>query len=275
MRLLVVILITMFLSCSRHDSGSTSGIGEFQQTRDQLCHDFIIETVPRCDRATFHVLMAAVCPGMLLPVQYEYPSGKWNRDVKPCYPEDSASETSRDTYLSLVLSGQKDAIQRAVEYQTNGDTGEPKGFGQVGNISVLLPIMRSMLGLRAQDDATVDSGIESARTAFSGHRGHLLAGYLWAVARLRGGLTVAGTSLLKELHDETPDSPYISSLFHRYSVLDNDQSGTLDLLRQVPHTIGDYGWGSSPWEVHYALTVSVLEGKMHTSPEKKGQLYII
>jgi hypothetical protein len=74
-------------------------------------------------------------------------------------------------------------------------------------------------------------------------------------------LTSAGTILLKTLHDETPADPYFSALYHRFSALDSGQDGTLELLKNIPREIGDFGWGSAPPEVFTVLTVAVLEGK--------------
>jgi hypothetical protein len=258
-----LILTFLLIGCSRIDSGTADlDLTKYQQERDRICATFDASTITRCDRSTFHILMTAMC-GQPLPTQYESPEGKWNRDTTTCYPEDSRSETSRDAYLSLVLSKEKDALTRAISLASdnNGDTGLPSGG--VGNISDLLPIMRQTASsyLTGEADSVVDDGLEAAKKAFTGHRGHLIAGYLWARARLNGGLTVAGSALLKQLHEETPDSPYLSCLYHRFSRLDNDQQDTLLLLDKMPHKDNTFGWGSSPWQVHYTLTVKCLEGK--------------
>jgi hypothetical protein len=205
--------------------------------------------------------MTAMC-GQPLPLQYESPKGKWNRDTSTCYPEESRSETSRDAYLSLVLSQDKAAISRAISLAeaNGGDTGAPAGG--VGFVGDLLPLMRRTVSnlLTGEADGIVDDGLEAAQKAFEGHRGHLVASYLWATARAKGGLTAAGSALLKKLHDDTPDSPYMACLYHRFSRLNNDQRDTIVLLRSIPQQDNAFGWGSSPWQIHYALTVSCLEG---------------
>lgn len=259
------LLLTSFLllSCSRIDSGGADGIdlAPYQQERDRICEEFDATTVERCDRSTFHLLMAAMCPGMDLPTQYEVPSGKWNRDTEACYPDDSRSETSRDAYLSLLLTQEKKAIIRAISWadSNGGDTGSPSGG--VGNIKDLLPLMRRTAGslLTGSEDGVVDEGLEAAQKAFKGHRGHLIAGYLWATARVNGGLTVVGRTLLRKIHDETPKSPYLSCMYHRFSRYSKDQLDTVRLLKKMGK--GTFGWGSSVWPVHYALTVKCLEGK--------------
>lgn len=252
-----LILSLLLLSCSRHDSGATGlDISAEQAQRDALCKSFDPYTVPRCDRSTFHVLMAAMC-NQTLPVQYESPSGKWNRDVLPCYPGDSSSETSRDTYLSLLLTKDQGGITRAVNFaQPLGDTGQPAGG--VGNIAPFLPIMRGYTLAITQAD--LDAALSTVKTWDAGTTGHLTAEYLWATARLRGGLTDAGDQVLKKIWSATPTSPFFSCLYHRFSLRDNDQAGTVALLRGMPQDTGDFGWGSSPWQVHYALTVKCLEG---------------
>ena len=261
MRLLIVTFL--LLSCSRHDGGGASGIdlSKYKAERDRICDTFDATTIERCDRSTFHILMTAMC-NQPLPLQYEAPEGKWNRDVESCYPEDSRSETSRDAYLSLVLSQDKAALSRAISFaeSNGGNTGAPSGG--VGFIGDLLPIMRRTVSnlLTGEADGTVDDGLEAAKKAFEGHRGHLVAEYLWARARLNGGLTVAGAALLRQLHNETPESPFLSCLYHRFSRLDDDQSGTVKLLEKMPRKDNTFGWGSSPWQVHYTLTVKCLEG---------------
>lgn len=256
----------ILLSCSRIDSGGADGIdlAPYKAERDRICAEFDAETVERCDRSTFHLLMAAMCPGMDLPTQYEVPSGKWNRDTSPCYPEHSRSETSRDAYLSLLLTQNKAAITRAVSFaDESGDTGAPAGG--VGNIRDLLPLMRKTAGLSltapGEADGLAEDISEAVKKALTGHRGHLIAGYLWARARVNGGLTLAGSKILSELHESTPDSPYLSCLYHRFSRLDDSQSGTIALLKKIDRRENAYGWGSSPGSAHYALTLGCLEGR--------------
>ncbi len=257
-----LLLTFLFLSCSRLDNGGAEGIdlAPYQNERDRICAEFDATTVERCDRSTFHVLMAAMCPGMKLPTEYEVPSGKWNRDTAPCYPDDSRSETSRDAYLQNLLTENKEAIARIVAYAEprEWETGEP--HGGVGNIAPLVPLLRGYT-LAGESDSIVDEGIEAAKKAFTGHRGHLVAEYLWVVARLRGGLTLSGSSLLKTLHEETPDSPFLSCLYHRFSRLDSSQKHTVYLLKKMPWVNNTFGWGSSVPDVHYAATVMCLEGK--------------
>jgi hypothetical protein len=261
-KIIVAAVVVLTMACSRSDSGASSGIdlSPFQSQRDLLCGAFDPSTIERCDRSTFHILMSSSC-GQPLPTQYEQPEGKWNRDVESCYPEDSRSETSRDAYLSTLLSQDKAAISRALQWaeRNGGDTGLPAGG--VGNVSDLMPLMRRSVHLTGEADSTADEGLEAIQKAFSGHRGHLIAGWLWARARIYGGLTVGGAALLRKLHDETPESPYLSCLYHRFSRLDNDQSGTVKLLKRMPHEDNTFGWGSSVWQLHYVLTVSCLSGE--------------
>jgi hypothetical protein len=256
-----MIYLAVVAGCSRKDNGE-SGIDltKYQVERDRLCQAFDPATVTRCDRSTFHVLMSAMCK-FSLPTEYEVPSGKWNRDTESCYPEDSRSETSRDAYLSLLHTQDKAAISRAIAFaeSNGGNTGAPAGG--VGFVGDLLPLMRRTVShlLTGEADGTVDDGLEAAGKAFEGHRGHLVAGYLWATARVHGGLTLAGSAMLRQIHEETPDSPYLSCLYHRFSRLDNDQSGTVRLLKQTG--IKTFGWGSAPYELFTVLTVACLEGK--------------
>jgi hypothetical protein len=255
----VAIVSLPFQSCSRQDNGESGiNLSRYQAERDRLCQAFDPATVQKCDRSTFVILMRAMC-NQPVPTEFEHPEGKWNRDEQAsCYPNESRSETSRDAYLSLVLSQDKAAIARGLAWaeKNNGDTGLPSGG--VGNVTDLMPIMRRSVRLTEEADGVAEDITEAVQKAFSGHRGHLVAGYLWARARLNGGLTVAGAALLKKIHDETPESPYLSCLYHRFSRLDHDQSGTVRLLKQTGTKT--FGWGSAPYELFTVLTVACLEG---------------
>jgi hypothetical protein len=252
-------LVAMVVGCGEDAGRAQIDLRKYQSERDTICQYFDPAEITRCDRATFHVLMAAAC-GQSLPTKYEFPPGKWNRDVEKCYPEESRSETSRDTYLSVVLGNDQAANRRVIDYaQDRGwETGEP--IGGVGNIAPLVPILRSA-NLAEASDTVIDEGIEAAKKAFEGHRGHLIAGYLWQVARLRGHLTWIGQSLLHKISDQTPESPYLRCLYYRFAGRADDMADVGRLLDQIPHKENTFGWGSSPWQVHFALTVSCLEGK--------------
>ena len=264
MRSLYVLAILLY-SCARHDSGPTSlDIASAQAQRDHLCTSYDPTQVPRCDRATFHVLMVAMC-GQPLPAGYESPSGKWNRDIitdNPCYPSESSSDTSRDTYMSLLLSSDKGAIQRSYTLASNnsGNTGQPSGG--VGFIGDLLPTMRNEFAIRANsDDSTaIDTVFSTIQKVFTGDRGELATEWLWVNARLNGGMTSIGEAFIQTALTNTPSSPFFSCMAHRFAIKDNDQSSTLNLLSQIPQQVGDFGWGSSPWQVHYTMTVRCLEG---------------
>lgn len=246
-KIAALVLLAFVVSCSRADNGDADVPVNYKLWRDELCQKFDPMTITRCDRATFHVLMNAMC-GKPLPTEYEFPYGKWNRDINPCYPNDSSSETSFDTYLSVVMSHNEDAIKRIVTYAKplKWETGAPAGG--VGNIITLVPLLRSLL----QKPETLSFD------AISGHRGHLIAGWLWEWSYLNDGLLPVEVEILRQIADKTPSSPYFSCLYRRFS--GKDQSHTLDLLEKV-HTKSTFGWGSSVGAIHVALTVACLEGR--------------
>lgn len=237
----------LLMSCSRSESNEIDVPVNYKIWRDHVCQKFDPSTITRCDRATFHVLMNSMC-GKPLPTEYEFPAGKWNRDVAPCYPKDSRSETSFDTYLSVVMSRDEDAIRRVVDYAKplKWETGLPAGG--VGNIIPLIPLLRAML----QKPETLSFD------AISGHRGHLIAGWLWEWAYLNGGLLPVEVEILRQIADKTPSSPYFSCLYRRFS--GKDQSHTLELMKNI-HAKSNFGWGSSVPGIHVALTVACLEGR--------------
>jgi hypothetical protein len=252
------VLALLLVSCSRHDSGATSlDLTQAQAERDQLCATFDPASVPRCDRATFHVLMSAMC-GEALPTEYESPSGKWNRDLEPCYPTDSSSETSADTYLGVIMSHDKAAIDRFVKL------AEPQGWntglpaGGVGNIQYLTPLLPK-LELNPIISTAIDATISAYAKVTTGVRAHLIAFYIWESARQNGGVTALEASTLATLSDATPADPLLACLKHRFG--DGDQSNTLALLQVLPQELNDFGWGSAPWQIFYTSTVACLEGK--------------
>lgn len=242
-----IFVTAMLPACSRSDEGETHGIEHYKMWRDTVCQEFDPMTITRCDRATFHVLMNAMC-GKPLPTEYEYPSGKWNRDVKPCYPNDSSSETSFDTYLSVKMARDDAAMSRVITYAKplGWDTGLPAGG--VGNIAPLIPLM----GVYLQSSTTPNLG------AISGFRGHLIANWLWEWAYIQGGLNAGEIEILHQLHKKTPSSPYFSCLFRRFS--GKDQQHTLDLMKNI-NANSNFGWGSSRPEIFIALSVACLEGR--------------
>lgn len=256
-------VVFLLLGCRRHDEGKTPlDFNAAKVRRDYLCATWNPEEVERCDRSTFDVLMAAMCD-KLVPRKYENPIGKWNRDTAECYPTDSRSETSRDTYLSLVLSQDKEAIANAITWaeSNNGDTGHP--VGGVGNVKDLLPLMRRAISsdFTTQTESMIDDGIEAAKTALSGHRGHLIGEYIWAEARINGGITALGATILRQLNEETPNSPWLSCMYRRFSRLKLSQDVTIELLDMMKWEPNTFGWGSSIPAVHYAMTVKCLEGR--------------
>jgi hypothetical protein len=243
----LVVASILLTGCSRSDEGETHGIEHYKMWRDTVCQEFDPSTITRCDRATFHVLMNAMC-NKPLPTEYEYPSGKWNRDVKPCYPDDSSSETSFDTYLSVKMARDDEAMRRVVAYAQPLDwqTGLPAGG--VGNIAPLIPLMGDYI----QRPETLNY------EAISGFRGHLIAGWLWEWAHLNGGLNAGETEILRQLHKKTPSSPYFSCLYRRFS--GKDQQHTLSLMENI-NANSNFGWGSSKPSIFVALSVACLEGR--------------
>lgn len=244
--LAIIVALYFFPACSRSDAGETPNIGDLKAHRDSICRDFDPQTITRCDRSTFHVLMAWGC-NKTLPTQYEYPSGKWNRDVRPCWPDYSRSQTSLDTYLGVILSGDEQAKKRVIDYAKprGWETGEPEGG--VGNITPLIPL----LGVYLQAGPGEPQGL------IDGHRGHLTALWLWVWAQQNEGLTFAGSRVLREIAKKTPESPLFSCLSKRFSG-DKDQRRTVELWKK--QGTKTFGWGSAPWELFPVLTYKCLKG---------------
>ena len=246
MLLRTFLITSLLMGCSRADDGEAKiPLSWYKAKRDVICQEFDPATIDRCDRSTFHVLMNAMC-NKPVPTEYEYPSGKWNRDVAPCWPTDSRSETSQDTYLSLIMSQDKDALKRAAAYaEPNGwETGIPEGG--VGNIRALVPLLEDYRAPR------------EIPNIFQDHRGHLTALWIWADARKHGGAIALEREWLKKIYKETSDSPFFSCMYRRFNKM--DQRVTMEKLDRISTKKNTYGWGGSFSSLHFVMTTKCLEG---------------
>jgi hypothetical protein len=202
-------------------------------------------------------------------------NGRWNRDVLPCYPDDlngdgkpdSASTVSRDSYIMLLhhwLSyGDKDAVNRAVQYASDNNYTVGDGPWDYVNIS---PLMLFMWDLQDRMNGA-DNKIELVDfdAQFQGFRGYLMAMTIWYLARFNGEVGTWGMMGLEKLVKEEPENPLFNALLNRYTT--GDQSKVIDFINKtfdpnvVPTGDGDFGWGSCPNAIYMILLTSILEGK--------------
>lgn len=275
MGLLFAILITLLLiatiSCNRKSGEKTDAsiIDQAVPLYNDACAAYTSMNTPRCDRSTFVAWMSAICPGYDYGIdQYEKEPGIWHRDIEDCYRDGvdlgSKSECSRDTYLAVLFyafsTGNRPIIDRIYYYGKNHDWIMCDGPSGITSIKPLVSLINAIRTGKAPivDEALFPIPAEFSPRITTGFQAHLVAGYMWFRANVLGGLTNAVT--LHTLHIANPDSPWLSALYHRYSRSDNDQSHTLDLMDAVPHDVGAFGWGSSPWEFHVAAAYSVMVG---------------
>lgn len=271
--LLVLVILVSCGGCSRKDYDYTPPalLDQALEIYDEACNSFVPQN--SCDSGTFVAAMSAICPQKDFNLSaYERSPGVWWRtadiDCFNTYDENgsrlSSSQCSRDTFLWVLLGAywRKDfaAIKRIADTGEKLDWLMCDGDTAVTSIKTLVPIIHKILNDEGYhiDDSADGIGEDIVEKTFAGFRGHLIAGYLWLRASVYGGLT---TSLpLEVIHNETPDSPWFSALFHRFST-DNDQTETVDLLKKAPtEGEGNFGWGSSPWQFHRAAPYKVLDG---------------
>jgi hypothetical protein len=243
-----IILLIVLSSCS-HKAQDVTGprnFSDIQARRDDMLQTFQPSTITRCDYATFALLWNAV-GGHASIAGLENPSGKWNRHFQPCYPVDSQSETSRDSYLSLLhltqTTGDMTPIKRVLDYAKplNWITGA--GPIDVTSIAPLVPAMQAVA--------------ERLPVVIPGFSAHQMASYLWLMGRRQGALNEVEMQALKILVSNQPDAPIMLALLHRFT--DGDQTETVAALDSM--TDAAVFWGSAPNDVYYAVTVAIAEGR--------------
>jgi len=258
-----ILALLLVAACGRHDDGPADKtiLEQAKPYYDEACASYQPSQTPRCDRATFVASQTTLCGDHYGLAQYEITPGQWMRDTTECYPDESKSQCSRDTYLWVMFDAYKRGdfarLQRIKDYGEAHDWVMCVGDDDRVSIKPLVSLLNKILdgqNLVGEADAMPDD-LDVVTKALAGFRGHLVAGYLWFRGDVLHGLTTNVT--LRLIKEETPASPWFSSLFHRFDSKDTDQGGTLELLKVAD---GDYGWGSSPPQFHKAATYKVLEG---------------
>jgi hypothetical protein len=258
-----LLLTILLLACGRNESQpSTVSLSDVQAKRDSIMESFDTNSIERCDWLTFAALVDAFTAKKVNIYAVEKTPGIWHRHMQTCYPEHSQSETSRDGYLSALHAfktrGDTAAVQRILsavrplEYRTG-----PGPLGVAG-IAPLVPIMRKMAGAYLVDESD-DALPDAFQKVTQGFRPHLIASYIWLSGRVHGSITNAGRDVLKTFVRENPNSPFFRALRSRFD--DGDQTEALELLDRMPHEDAPFGWGSCPWQVYYAISVAVMEGR--------------
>lgn len=240
-----LLTLNLLCSCGHHASQDTKlNFTDLQHQRDQIVATYNTETITKCDYATFALLYNAF-GGKADLTGLEDPSGKWNRNAQPCYPTESNSETSLDTYLMALQyaasTHDMGLVDRIVAYAEPQDW--VTGAGPVG-ITSILPLVPVLGGMQL---------------AVSSFRSDLLAVYILLTGRLNGDISTMDVDTLKLLNKETPGNPLYLAILHRFT--DGDQTDTVDYLQTMSHTVGATGWGSCPYEVLFTVVVGIMEGR--------------
>jgi hypothetical protein len=260
--------LLLVASCSRSDTKTDPTI--LEQARPmwvEACSTYQPSQTTKCDRSTFVAWMSVACNKDFGIQEYKKEPGVYWRDTSDCYGQgESRSQCSRDAYLGIIfyayISNDIQTLEEIYDYGKDHGWTMCQGAESATNIRDLSPILSSILekkenSEKMSDDWSDDSQKEKAiPNPLAGFRGHLLAGYLWLDATYHKGSVQS--LLMQQLHNETNASPYFSALYHRYSD-NNDQSGTLSRMRDVPRETGIF-WQGSPWQYHVAASYAVMKG---------------
>lgn len=258
LKLFALVCLLALPACGRHESQeATNPIDEARAMRDEAVAAFDPATIERCDFATFAGQFEAYTGKDIGFARLEEPAGHWNRHFAPCYPADSKADTSRDVYLSLALwaAGRPD---RAAIAQRVVSWGEPRGWDMgegpsgVVNITDFAQLFHKMSGTAGLVEGSADG-----LPGLSGFQGHVLSIYLLTRAKLYGSLSAAEVGVLKTLAAQTPESPYLEAVAHRFT--DGDYTHAVDLAKRMK-TCSQW-WGSCHPTVYLAMAVGVMEGK--------------
>ena len=247
----------------------------------------------RCDELTFQNLEAAFCdPGPDMS-GHEIEPGKWTRDEKACYPDDSRSQCSGDGLITMTAKwiswGNSEALleaERTIAYLENNDwicgVGYT-GYTNVKHLKWLLTTVKNWLedrlgllepgeiriartsGVSSNDSGGTikltedDDAVEGGR-----HNDYLVALHALSFGRIRGWVSDVSVELLRQLAKKNPESMIHQALYHSFA--DGDQQVALDLIRRdcptdyLPDDQDWAGWGSSPLAIHCIVAIAILQG---------------
>jgi hypothetical protein len=247
--------ILLLLSCARHQEQETrQDLADVQRERDQIVAAFDPATITRCDYLTFAALLEAFTVKGANVAELEHPVGMWHRNFKTCYPNDSASETSRDGYIAVLHLAQShhDAglAQRIIDYAEPQGwiTGPgPEGVTGIGDLEHV-----------ARQIADAPPSRDEERDIIPPSTKHVLGLILYLRGRVFHGLSSGEALIARELARAEPEDPFFQALHSRFD--DQDYGNAIEKLQVMPRIDAPFGWGSCPWPVYYAMTVAVMEG---------------
>jgi hypothetical protein len=205
----------------------------------------------------------------------EYQSGQWHRDYKPCYPDDSRSEISRDGFIMLfhALLERKDtaAFLRIKEYGLAHDwiMGEgPKEYTSALLLTSILYDSIKKLSLAESADAQDSDSILKLDT----FRGNLLAMYIWYRTKLNEKINELEWQTLKKLYEANNKNIIYSALYNKFN--DGNQDQTISLMldesdypeNTLPGRVENLNWSDAPGAIIYLVTLKIIKDKKWQRP---------
>lgn len=306
-----IILIYFCLSGCRHreQDVEVSSLQKLQDKRNFYCSQDIdvYKQVDRCDGLTFIGLYDAYCKQVdIWKHEYEvtyriegstephtkadlekvqYGTGKWNRDILPCYDFDvegsgtgnSRSGISFESQLGAMHSiwARKDhaAAKRMLDYAVSHDwilSEGPEEYTKLNELSFLMKKIVSSLegnGLveQSSEDATAT---DSILDKLKGYRGKVIADYISLKGKVYGYLNAYEMELLKLSIDKDPDNPIYKILMGKYEDGHQDDidfavgkllDETVYPSDKLPGHLDQIDWGDNLGQAIYAWMVSDLE----------------
>lgn len=263
------IVLSLFLanatSCSKSKTDDLPSLDNTQIAETYRAEGSLAD-IPRCDGATFLTHAKTVGVQNIDINVLENPPGRINRDVKPCFPNDSASEASREMvigWLHWIWTEQnKDlALDRLIAFGEQNEWVMGQGPSDLVDMKPLAPmayLMRQKLTGQSLGGVDIDSTL-------SGFKGHVLGSYLWLAMRVQGNMGPTGKEGVHQLYQANPADPMYTALWHR--ITDGNQTETYDILsnrntfpNNPTHETGMFGWGSCPDWLYFLIVDGIVRG---------------
>lgn len=273
MKIFILSLIILIAGCRhREQDAKVSNTDRLKEKLSFYCSQEInpYSFVNRCDGLTFIGLYDAYCKRVDI-YRHEYPEGKWNRDVKPCYPKHSRSAISFESQLGAIHAcwSRKDLVcfKRMKTYAENNDwvLGEgPLEYVKLNELSFVINKAIEKLSEESGPRGIYDPVLDKLK----GYRGKVIADYISIKGDIYGYLNEYEMILLKILIDKDPKNPIYNVLYGKYTkdgqkytdkAIEKLLDETVFPRDNLPGQLKEIDWGNNLGQAIYAWTVHILD----------------
>jgi len=200
-------------------------------------------------------------------------SGQWNRDVKPCYPNDSRSGISTEGLLGALhairVAKDKDAIDRLIKFAEENKWIMGDGPEEYTRLIHLAPIaykLQEVLNGSFSSGETSDA-VSNPWAKISGYRGNVIADYIGLKGAIYGYLRGYELEFLKTMIEKVPNNPFYLYLYHSYT--DSDYTKLIEVLtnetyfplNKLPgkNAREVFSWGDAPHGLLYVWISGMIK----------------